>query len=133
MVLMRLAPAFSTRVRQTLNLAGNAILVVALLATLIKLGPALKQVSPWAALAVVLLAVGCLLAVRLLLGGGPISTVQTLSIGNTNRHVGLALLLSMQHLHAQRTVPVIAAYALAALLVMAVYTKLARRNKAAAS
>jgi predicted Na+-dependent transporter len=128
MMLMRLAPVFSARVRQAFNLAGNAMLVVALLATLIKLGPALKQVSLWLALAVLLLAAGCLLAVQFTLRG-PISTVQTLSISNANRHVGLALLLSGQHLHAQRAVPAIAAYALAAMLVMTIYAKLARRNK----
>lgn len=128
LLLMRFAPGFSARVRQASNLAGNALLVVALVGALIKLGPVLKQVSPWLAIAVLLLATGCLLAVRLTLGG-PLSTVQTLSISNANRHVGLALLLSGQHVHDQRTVPAIAAYALAAVLVMGVYTKLARRNE----
>jgi predicted Na+-dependent transporter len=126
MVLMRLAPAFSARVRQSLNLIGNAMLTVAVVAILFKLGSALRQLSPWMALAVLLLAVGCLFAVQLTLSG-PVSTVQTLSISNANRHVGLALLLSGQHLHTQRAVPAIAAYALAAMLVMGVYAKLARR------
>jgi bile acid:Na+ symporter, BASS family len=126
MILMRLVPAFSARVRQPLNLIGNAMLTVAVVAILFKLGPALKKISPWLALAVMVLAVGCLLAVQLILRG-PLSTVQTLAISNANRHVGLALLLSGQHLHAQRAVPAIAAYALAAVLVMGLYAKLARR------
>jgi hypothetical protein len=55
--------------------------------------------------------------------------VQTLSICNANRHVGLALLLSGQHIHDQRPVPAIAAYALAAMLVMGLYAKLTPRRK----
>ena len=127
MVLLRLAPAWSERLRQPLNLAGNALLTVAIVALLFKLGPALAQVSPWLAAAVLALATGCLLAVRLAFRADN-STVQTLSISNVNRHVGLALLMSGQHLHAQRAVPAIAAYALSAVLVMMVYARLAGRK-----
>ena len=63
MVLLRLAPAWSERLRQPLNLAGNALLTVAIVALLFKLGPALAQVSPWLAAAVLALATGCLVAV----------------------------------------------------------------------
>ena len=127
MVLLRLAPAWSERLRQPLNLAGNALLTVAIVALLFKLGPALAQVSPWLAAAVLALATGCLLAVRFAFHADN-STVQTLSISNVNRHVGLALLMSGQHLHAQRAVPAIAAYALSAVLVMMVYARLAGRK-----
>jgi len=124
MALMWMAPAFSSHVQRALNLVGNALLVVMLVATLIKMGPALGKVSPWLGLAALLLAVGCLMAVRLLLGGRS-STVQTLSICNANRHVGLALLLSGQQIHDQRPVPAIAAYALASVVVMTLYARLA--------
>ncbi|MEI8339956.1 MAG: bile acid:sodium symporter [Verrucomicrobiota bacterium] len=128
MALMRFAPVFCTRSKQILNLAGNALLTVALVAILFKLGPALMQMSPWLCVAAPLLAAGCLLSVRLLLGENS-PTVQALSISNANRHVGLALLMVGQNLQDQRPVPAIAAYALAAMLVMALYAKFARRNQ----
>ncbi len=127
MVLLRLAPAWSERLRQPLNLAGNALLTAAIVALLFKLGPALAQASPWLAVAVLALATGCLFAVRFAFRADN-SAVQTLSISNVNRHVGLALLMSGQHLHAQRAVPAIAAYALSAVLVMMVYARLAGRK-----
>jgi BASS family bile acid:Na+ symporter len=127
MVLMRFIPTLCARVKQPLNLAGNAMLTVALVAILFKLGPALKQLSPWVAVAALLLAAGCLFAVRLLLGGHS-STVQALSISNANRHVGMALLMVGQNIRDPRPVPAIAAYALAATLVMVLYAKFARRN-----
>lgn len=128
MALMRLFPAFSTRVRPVLNLTGNIALTTALVAILFKLGPALLQMSPWVGVAALLLAAGCLLAVRLLMGGHS-STVQALSISNANRHVGMALLMVGQNIRDQRPVPAIAAYALAATLVMGLYAKFALRNK----
>ncbi len=130
MALVWLAPAFSTRVQRLLTTVGNALLLIVIVALLYKMGLALQKVSPWVVLAAMLLAVGCLLAVRLVAGRRS-STVQTLSICNVNRHVGLALLVSGQHIHDQRPVPAIAAYALSALLVMALYAKFAHRNEEA--
>ena len=130
MALMWLAPSFSTKIQRGLNLVGNALLIVMFAAVLYKMGPALMQANPWVALAAPLLAAGCLLAVRLLLGRRSL-TVQTLSICNANRHVGLALLLSGQQIHDTRPVPAIAAYALAAMLVMWLYAQFLHREKAA--
>ena len=130
MALMWLAPSFSTKIQRVLNLVGNALLIVMFAAVLYKMGPALMQANPWVALAAPLLAAGCLLAVRLLLGQRT-ATAQTLSICNANRHVGLALLLSGQQIHDTRPVPAIASYALAALLVMWLYAKFLHREKAA--
>lgn len=127
MALMWLAPVFSTRVQRLLNFVGNALLLLVLVAILYKMGPTLWKAGPWVALAALLLAAGCLLAARLLLGRRS-SIVQTLSICNANRHVGLALLLSGQQIHDQRPVPAIAAYALAAMLVMWLYAKFASRD-----
>lgn len=127
MALMRFLPTLCARSKRVLNIAGNTLLTVALVAILFKLGPALKQLSPWVGVAALLLAGGCLFSVRLLLGERS-STVQALSISNTNRHVGLALLMVGQNFHDQRPVPAIAAYALAAILVMALYAKFSRRK-----
>ncbi len=130
MALMRLAPAFSTRLQRVLNPAGNLLLMGMIVVVLYKLGPALMKATPWVALAAPLLAAGSLLAVRLLLGQRS-ATVQTLSICNANRHAGLALLIAGQEIRDQRAVPAIAAYALAAMLVMGLYAKFAPRDAAA--
>ncbi len=124
MALVWLAPAFSARLQRGLVPIGNVIILMVLVAVLYKMGPALKQVSLWLAAAALLLAIGCLFGARLLLGERS-RTIQTLSICNANRHIGLALLLSGQELQDNRPVPAIAAYAIAALLVMGVYAKLA--------
>ncbi len=124
MALMWLAPAFSTRLQRGLVPIGNIIILLVLVAVLYKMGPALKQVNLWLAAAALLLAIGCLFGARLLLGERSRVT-QTLSICNANRHIGLALLLSGQQMHDNRPVPAIAAYAIAALVVMGVYAKLA--------
>jgi predicted Na+-dependent transporter len=119
MALMHFAPGFSTKVRRPLNVAGNVVLPVVLIAPLIKMGPALESVSPWVAIAALALAAGCVSAARLL-----IPSVPTLAFSNVNRHVGLALLLCGAHFrNAQQMLPAIAAYAIAAPLVMALYAK----------
>jgi predicted Na+-dependent transporter len=132
MVFVWLVPAFSRRVQRALVPIGNVIILVVLVALLYKMGPALKQVSLWLAAAALLLALGCLFGARLLLGE-PSRTIQTLSVCNANRHIGLALLLSGQQMHDNRPVPAIAAYAIAALLVMGIYAKLAPEVKEAPS
>jgi len=124
MALTWLAPAISTRLQRTLVPIGNVIILVVLVVVLYKMGPALKQVGIWLAVAALLLAIGCLFGARLLLGERS-RTVETLSVCNANRHIGLALLLSGQHIQDNRPVPAIAAYAIAALLVMTVYAKVA--------
>jgi BASS family bile acid:Na+ symporter len=124
MALMHFAPGFSARICRPLNVAGNLVLTVALIALLIKLGPALMAVSNWVAIAALALAATCVTAAHLLLPTAP-----TLAISNVNRHVGLALLLSFAHFqNAQRALPAIAAYALAAPLMMILYAKWMRRS-----
>jgi BASS family bile acid:Na+ symporter len=122
MALMHFAPGFSAKMRRPLNVTGNLVLTIALIALLIKLGPALLAVSKWVAIAALALAAGCVSAARLLIPSAP-----TLAISNVNRHVGLALLLTFAHFqNAQRALPAIAAYALAAPLIMALYAKWTR-------
>ncbi len=127
MALMRFAPGFSTKAQRALNVLGNVILTVALIALLWKMGPALKAVTPWVFVAALLLALGCLAVSRALLTSKT-PGVQTLVISNVNRHVGLALLLSGQYLQSRSTLPTIACYALTAPVVMGVYAKCALRR-----
>lgn len=126
MALMHFAPGFSAKLRQPLNVVGNVVLTVALIALLWKLGPALATVSPWLAVAVLTLAAGCIASVRVLIPSAP-----TLAVSNVNRHVGLALLLSGTHFqNASRAIPALAAYALAAPLMMALYVRCFHRTPA---
>jgi BASS family bile acid:Na+ symporter len=123
--LMYFAPAFSTKIRSALNVIGNALLMVTLIVLLVKMGPALTEVSPWVVIAVLLLAVGCIAASFAILTGVTVMT-KTLVICNVNRHVGLALLLSGTYFRNQKALPAIAAYALTAQFMIWLYAKLAR-------
>ncbi len=123
--LMYFAPAFSTKIRSPLNVIGNALLMVTLIVLLVKMGPALTEVSPWVVIAVLLLAAGCIAASFAILTPATVMT-KTLVVCNVNRHVGLALLLSGTYFGSQKALPAIAAYALAAQLVIWLYAKLAR-------
>lgn len=128
MALMRFAPVFSAMVQRAINILGNAILTVVIIALLWKLGPVLKEVSPSVFVAALGLAAGCLGVSRALLSDGT-PGVQTLVISNVNRHVGLALLLSRQYLSDKGALPTIACYALVAPLIMGLYAKFARRDE----
>jgi predicted Na+-dependent transporter len=130
MALMHFAPGFSTRAQRALNMFGNVVLTVVLVALLWKMGPALKQTGPWLYVAVAALAVGCMAVSRILLTYET-PGVQTLVICNVNRHVGLALLLSGQYLRTNNSgaLPVVACYALAAPLIMGLYAKFVRRHE----
>ena len=110
---------------------GNALLMVTLIVLLVKMGPALTEVSPWVVLAVLLLAVGCIVASFAILTPATVNT-KTLVICNVNRHVGLALLLSGTYFGTQKALPAIAAYALAAQLMIWLYAKLTRYRPIAA-
>lgn len=104
---------------------GNALLMVTLIVLLVKMGPALTEVSPWVVIAVLLLAVGCIAASFAILTPATVAT-KTLVVCNVNRHVGLALLLSGTYFRSQKALPAIAAYALAAQLMIWLYAKLTR-------
>jgi predicted Na+-dependent transporter len=122
--LMYFAPAFSTKIRSPLNVVGNALLMVTLIVLLVKMGPALTEVSPWVVIAVLLLAVGCIGASLAILTPATVVT-KTLVVCNVNRHVGLALLLSGTYFRNEKALPAIAAYALAAQFMIWLYSKLA--------
>ena len=117
-----IAPRVATRSQTVLNVAGNVLLTVMIVAVLIKMGPELESITPLAPLAALLLAVGSIAAVQVL-PFGVASVRETFAICNANRHIGLALLLSGQYLHARHALPAIACYAVAAPLTMFVYVK----------
>jgi BASS family bile acid:Na+ symporter len=129
-ILSHFLPSLAGRLRSPLALIGNILLAIVIAALLIKLGPVLTGTSPWIFIAAALLASGCLAATLLLLGWRKPDS-PTFALGNVNRHVGLALLVSGQLLHIPRALPAIAAYALAAVLVMTLWTKLAPRGRPA--
>ena len=124
MALMYFVPTFSTKIRRPLNVLGNGLLIVALVVLLVKMGPALKEVSPWVAIAALLLATGCVAASFLFLAGAAREITETLVICNVNRHIGLALLISGTHFRNPGALPSIAAFAFAAQLIMWIYARL---------
>jgi bile acid:Na+ symporter, BASS family len=129
MAVAYLLPALAAKVQPAMTLIGNVVLIVAIVAFLYKLGPTvLKALTPWLPVAALVLGVGSVLAIRLLLRAD-IITDRTLAICNANRHVGLALLLSGEYLHAKAALPAVAAYALIAPILMGVTSKWFRRSE----
>jgi bile acid:Na+ symporter, BASS family len=122
MVFSWFAPKISQRIQPALNGMGNVLLTVMIAAVLFKMGPALKAVTPLVPVGALLLAVGSIAAI-LSLGIGDALVRQTFAICNANRHVGLALLLAGQYVHAGNALPVVACYALLAPLIMIAYAK----------
>src|SRR5271157_1060281 len=132
MALAYLLPVISAKLQPTMTLVGNVVLTVAIVGFLFKLGPTvLKALTLWLPVAALVLAVGSVLAIRFLLRAD-VLTDRTLAICNANRHVGLALLLSGQYLHAKAALPAVAAYALVAPFVMAATSKWFHRGEQAA-
>jgi bile acid:Na+ symporter, BASS family len=121
------ASKWSDKIQWILNLIGNAVISVMLLAILWKLLPTVANAGFGILLAALLLAAGCLTVGLVLLGAGS-AVFRTLIICNVNRHVGLALLLSGTYFNASGALPAIACYALGAVLVMTVYSRLVRQT-----
>lgn len=130
MAIARIAPGWSKKYQPLLNVLGNITLTVVLGLAIFKLGPALKEITPMLPVVSLLLALGCISAVWLIRLKEPIVR-KTFAISNANRHVGLALLLSGQYVHAVHALPAIACYALVAPLVMFVYARWYRGGNAA--
>lgn len=123
MVIAWLAPIFAKKAQPALNVIGNVVLTVMILLILVKTGSALKEISPMVPLAALLIAIGSIAVIRIIEFTDPL-VQQTFAICNANRHVGLALLLSGQYLHARQALPVVGCYALITPLVMFAYVKL---------
>jgi predicted Na+-dependent transporter len=131
MALAYLLPAVSAKLQRPMTVIGNVVLTVAIVAFLFKMGPvALRALTPWLPVAALVLAVGSVLAIRFLLRAD-VLTDRTLAICNANRHVGLALLLSGQYLHAKAALPAVAAYAIVAPFVMGATSKWFHRGEKA--
>jgi bile acid:Na+ symporter, BASS family len=122
MVFARVAPKLSQRFQPTLNVLGNSALTVIIGLVLFRMGPALKAVTPMLPIVTLLLALGSISAIWLIQLSDPV-VKETFAICNANRHVGLAMLLSGQYLHATRALPAIACYALIAPVVMFAYAR----------
>jgi bile acid:Na+ symporter, BASS family len=132
MVVAHYLPVIAAKLQPAMTVMGNLVLTLAIVAFLFKLGPAvLKSLTVWLPVSALVLAVGSVLAIRLLLQKD-ILTDRTLAICNANRHVGLALLLAGHFLQAERALPAVAAYALIAPLVMGVTSKWFHRGEPAA-
>jgi len=129
MVVAHYWPVIAAKLQPVMTMIGNVVLTVAIVAFLFKLGPTvLKSLTIWLPVSALVLAVGSVLAIRLLLRAD-ILTDRTLAICNANRHVGLALLLTGHFLRAERALPAVAAYALIAPLVMAATSKWFHRGE----
>ena len=130
LALAHFATSFAKRIQPAVTMAGNVLLLVLIAALLWAMREASVAVTPWLVVAAVVLAVSCILAIRLLLHSDS-ETNKTLALCNANRHVGLALLLTGDYLHARNALPAIACYALVGPLSMILYAWMVRRNSPA--
>jgi predicted Na+-dependent transporter len=131
MLMAWLAPQIIERVQPVMSTVGNVVLTAIMVLMLFKMGSALKAITPLVLVAAVLIAVGSIAAIRLFMIGDPLVR-QTIGVCNANRHVGLALLLSGQYLHAKNGLPAVFCYALVAPVVIMVYLKMNPVEKPAA-
>jgi predicted Na+-dependent transporter len=122
MIFAWFAPMLSRRLQPVLNVLGNVVLTALIAAFLFKMGPALKALTPLVPVAALLVAVGSIMAI-LPLRFRDAHARETFAICNANRHVGLALLLTGQYVHARNALPAIACYALLAPLTMIAFGK----------
>ena len=131
MLLVHFAPAFSAKAQRTVNMIGNGVLILVFAVMLWKMGPELRAVTPWVAVAVVLLLMTSIGVMHLLMKGDPVM-VRTFAVSNANRHVGLALLISGRFMHAREALPVVASYAIAVALLMVIAPRIFKIKEAAA-
>lgn len=120
MAIVWFAPKVGEKYQVTLNVLGNALLTILIVLVLVKLGPALKAITPMLPVVALLLAVGSVGMVWLMRISDP-QVKRTFAICNANRHVGLALLLSGQYFRSTKGLPAIACYALIAPVVIIAY------------
>lgn len=125
MLLVHYAPAFSAKAQRSVNMMGNGVLIVVFALMLWKMGPELRKVTPWVALAVVLLLMASIGVMHLLIKGDPVM-VRTFAVSNANRHVGLALLIAGRFMHSREALPVVASYAISVALLMIIAPRIFR-------
>jgi BASS family bile acid:Na+ symporter len=130
MLLVHFAPAFSAKAQRTVNMIGNGVLVLVFAVLLWKMGPELRAVTPWVAVAVVLLLIASIAVMHLLIKGDPVM-VRTFAVSNANRHVGLALLISGRFMRSREALPVVASYAIAVAVLMIIAPRIFRPQELA--
>jgi predicted Na+-dependent transporter len=131
MVVAWASPSRAQRFQPVLNVLGNFLFAAMIAIALLKMGPALKAITPSVPVAASLLALGSIAATLLLRAGDALGR-QTFAICNANRHVGLALLLTGQCVHARNGLPAVACYALIVPLILFAYAKHRQRSRAVA-
>ncbi len=118
-------PRFATGAEPWMSRIGNIMVMTYLLLILFGLRRVLLAVGPWSAGTGAVFAVACLAFGHFMAG-------PTIALTNTNRHVGLAILIAGLNFKGdvKRLVPFFAAYALLAPLLMAAYAIWQRRKGA---
>jgi BASS family bile acid:Na+ symporter len=120
-------PGFAAKAEPWISRIGNFLLIAYLVFIVVGLGRILAAVGPLSSGTAIIFALSCLTAGHFL--GGP-----TIALSNTNRHVGLAMLIAGLNFRErlQMIIPFFAAYAVLAPLLMAAYAIWQRkRNKLA--
>jgi predicted Na+-dependent transporter len=130
MALMRLWPVFSTKAQQAVNIIGNVVLIIVFALMLWKMGPELRDITPWVIASAVLLLISSIAVMYLLVRKDAVM-VRTFAVSNANRHVGLALLLSGRYMHNRQALPVVACYAIAVAVLMIIAPKIFRPRELA--
>jgi BASS family bile acid:Na+ symporter len=132
LALVYFATSFARKIQPAVTATGNLLLLLIIVALLWAMRHALAAITPWVAVVAVILAVCSIAAIPLLLRADP-EVNKTLALCNANRHVGLALLLAGDYLHARNALPAIACYAIVGPLSMFLYARIVRRNGVAAA
>ena len=128
LLVKHLWPGFALKAEPWMSRIGNLMLISYLLFALFVLRRVLLAVGPVAAGTVVLFALACLAFGHFLAG-------PTIALSNTNRHVGLAMLIAGLNFKSdvKLVVPFFAAYALLAPLLMAGYAIVKRKRSPTAA
>lgn len=130
MLLMQVAPRFSKKAQQGMNILGNLLLTVIIVALLWKMGPELRRTSPRIVAATFLLLVVSIAVMRVLMSADRIR-VRTLAVSNANRHVGLVLLLMGRFRGTHNVLPVLACYAILVAIMLVVAPRIFRPQERA--
>ncbi len=130
--LVYFAAGFARKIQPAITITGNVLLLIMIAAVIWKMRAELAAITPWVIVAAIALALASMGGILLLVQAEP-QTRQTLALCNTNRHIGLALLLAGDFVHARNALPAIACYAIVGPLSMLVYAKIVRRRATSAA
>jgi BASS family bile acid:Na+ symporter len=123
----RRSPAFSSKLRRPIGIGLNLTLALVLVVVLIALWRGLVAVGVSGWLTCFAIAGGAAV-IGHLLGGPAAETRGPVAAASAMRFPALALLLAMALPEGKRLAPVVAAYALAALIVVAIYGRVTQRH-----